>query len=148
MSPTGKRSDPYSAYRFKVEIEGIIAAGFTEVSGLTIETEVETIQEGGVNNFQYKLPKFTKYSNITLKRGLMDLELWGWYQTVISGKFKRKSGTIYLFDHSGNEIQGHCQFFEAYPIKWEGPSFNAKNSTVTSETLILTSSSPFIIAKK
>jgi len=148
MSPTGKRSDPYSAYRFKVEIEGIIAAGFTEVSGLSIETEVETIQEGGVNNFQYKLPKFTKYSNITLKRGLMDWELWGWYQTVISGNFKRKSGTIYLFDHSGNEIQGQCQFFEAYPIKWEGPTFNAKNSTVASETLILTSSSPFIIAKK
>lgn len=148
MSPTGKRSDPYSAYRFKVEIEGIIAAGFTEVSGLTIETEVETIKEGGVNNFQYKLPKFTKYSNITLKRGLMDWELWDWYQTVISGKFKRKSGTIYLFDHSGNEIQGHCQFFETYPIKWEGPTFNAKNSTVISETLILTSSSPFIIAKK
>lgn len=148
MSPTGKRSDPYSAYRFKVEIEGIIAAGFTEVSGLSIETEVETIQEGGVNNFQYKLPKFTKYSNITLKRGLMDWELWGWYQTVISGNFKRKSGTIYLFDHSGNEIQGQCQFFEAYPIKWEGPTFNAKNSTVASETLTLASSSPFIIAKK
>ncbi|MCD4809203.1 MAG: phage tail protein, partial [Methanosarcinales archaeon] len=68
MSPTGKRSDPYSAYRFKVEIEGIIAAGFTDVSGLTIETEVETIKEGGVNNYEYKLPKFTKYSNITLKR--------------------------------------------------------------------------------
>ncbi len=137
MSPTGKRSDPYSAYRFKVEIEGIIAAGFTEVSGLTIETEVETIQEGGVNNFQYKLPKFTKYSNITLKRGLMDLELWGWYQTVISGKFKRKSGTIYLFDHSGNEIQDFYHFFEAYPIKWEGPSFNTIKSTIASETLIL-----------
>ena len=138
MSQTGKRSDPYSAYRFKVEIEGIIAAGFTDVSGLTIETEVETIKEGGVNNYEYKLPKFTKYSNITLKRGLMDWELWGWYQNVISGKFERKSGTIYLFDHSGNEIQDYYYFFEAYPIKWEGPTFNAKNSSaVASETLIL-----------
>jgi len=146
MSPTGKRSDPYSAYRFKVEIDGIIKAGFTDVSGLTIETEVETIKEGGVNNYEYKLPKFTKYSNITLKRGLMDWDLWNWYQTVISGIFERKSGTIYLFDHSVNEFQDYCQFFEAYPIKWEGPTFNAKNSTVASETLILTSSSPYIIA--
>lgn len=136
MLPPGIISDPYSAYRFKVEIEGIIAAGFTEVSGLTIETEVETVQEGG-NNFQYILPKFTKYSNITLKRGLMDWELWDWYQTVISGNFKRKSGTIYLLDHSGNEIQDYYNFFEAFPVKWEGPTFNAKNSTVASEILIL-----------
>jgi phage tail-like protein len=137
MSPTGKRSDPYSAYKFKVEIEGIIAAGFTDVSGLTIETEVETIKEGGVNNYEYKLPKFTKYSNITLKRGLIDLKLWDWYQTVISGKFKRKSGTIYLLDHSGNKTLDYYDFYEAYPIKWEGPTFNAKNSTVASETLVL-----------
>jgi len=137
MSPTGKRSDPYSAYRFKVEIEGIIAAGFTDVSGLTIETEVETIKEGGVNNYEYKLPKFTKYSNITLKRGLIDLKLWDWYQTVISGKFKRKSGTIYLLDYSGNKTLDYYDFYEAYPIKWEGPTFNAKNSTVASETLVL-----------
>ncbi|MCD4767267.1 MAG: phage tail protein [Methanosarcinales archaeon] len=137
MSPTGKRSDPYSAYRFKVEIEGIIAAGFTDVSGLTIETEVETIKEGGVNNYEYKLPKFTKYSNITLKRGLIDLKLWDWYQTVISGKFKRKSGTIYLLDHSRNKTLDYYDFYEAYPIKWEGPTFNAKNSTVASETLVL-----------
>ena len=148
MSPTGKRSDPYSTYRFKVEIEGIITAGFTDVSGLTIDTEVETIKEGGVNNYQYKLPKFTKYSDITLKRGLIDWDLWQWYQTVISGRFKRKSVTIYLFDHSGNETGNSYQLFEAFPIKWEGPTFNAKNSTVASETLILTSSSPFIIAKK
>ncbi|MCD4815320.1 MAG: phage tail protein [Methanosarcinales archaeon] len=137
MSPTGKRSDPYSAYRFKVQIEGIITAGFTDVSGLTIETEVETIKEGGVNNYEYKLPKFTKYSNITLKRGLIDLKLWDWYQTVISGKFKRKSGTIYLLDYSGNKTLDYYDFYEAYPIKWEGPTFNAKNSTVASETLVL-----------
>lgn len=133
----GKRKDPYGVFRFQVEIEGIIAAGFSEVSGLSVQTEVDSIREGGVNDFEYKLPKGTKYTDITLKRGLTDWELYDWYLDVIQGKIKRKSGAIYLLDQEGNQVMD-WYFFEAYPIKWEVSSLNAASNTVASETLILT----------
>jgi phage tail-like protein len=137
MPALGKKSDPYLAYNFLVEIEGIIEAGFTDVSGLSISTGVDSIKEGGVNDFEHKLPMGTKYTDITLKRGMIDWVLYNWYQEVINGKFTRKSGTIYLLDHSKNKVM-EWDFLEAYPIKWEGPTFNASTSTVASETLVLT----------
>ena len=133
----GKRKDPYGVFRFQVEIEGIIAGGFSEVSGLSVQTEVDSIREGGVNDFEYKLPLGTKYTDITLKRGFTDWEIYNWYRDVINGKINRKSGAIYLLDQEGNQVMD-WYFFEAYPIKWEGPTFNATSNTVASETLILT----------
>ena len=51
-----ERTDPYRGFRFKLELGGIISGGFSEVSGLSVETEVESRKEGGENNFEYKLP--------------------------------------------------------------------------------------------
>ncbi|PXF60962.1 MAG: phage tail protein [Candidatus Methanogaster sp.] len=132
------RSDPYTVYNFLIEIDGIIAGGFTEVSGISIETEVETVTEGGANDIVYKLPKGTKYTDITLKHGLTDSDvLWKWYQDVIHGKIVRKNGTIYLRNQSG-VIVGAWGFAEAYPFKWDGPAFNASSNTVATETIVLT----------
>lgn len=99
--PIGLRRDPYSGYNFIVEIEGVITAGFTDVSGLSMETVFDTVKEGGVNDYEHKLPRGIKYSDITLKRGLVGHELWLWYRLAVKGIIKRKSGTIYLLDHSG-----------------------------------------------
>jgi phage tail-like protein len=130
-------TDPYSAYNFLVEIEGIIAGGFTEVSGLTIETEIETVEEGGANDIVYKLPKGTKYTDITLKHGLTDIDLlWKWYEDVVNGKIVRKNGVIYLCNQVGIPMI-QWGFQEAFPFKWEGPAFNASNSTIATETLVL-----------
>jgi phage tail-like protein len=133
----GLRFDPYGAYNFLVEIDGIIVAGFTDVSGLSINTEVETIQEGGVNDYEHKLPKGSKYTDITLKRGLTDFFLYEWYREIVSGKINRKSGAILLLDHERMPVMG-WRFFEAYPVRWDGPTFNAATNTVASETLVLT----------
>lgn len=135
---TGVRLDPYAAYNFLVEIEGIIAGGFTEVSGLTITTEVERKMFGGENNGEYTFVKATKYTDLTLKHGLTDLDLlWNWYDNVIKGKIDRKNGSIYLLDNSGLPAMW-WDFYEAYPIKWDGPTFNASNNTVATESLLLT----------
>jgi phage tail-like protein len=133
----GNRFDPYGAYNFLVEIDGIIEGGFSEVSGLSIQTEVETIQEGGVNDFEHKLPKGSKYTDITLKRGLTDRSLYDWYRDVVSGTINRKSGSIKLLDHERMPVM-EWRFFEAYPVKWDGPTFNAASNTVASESLVLT----------
>jgi len=132
-----QRLDPYAAYNFLIEIEGIITGGFSEVTGLDIETEVEYIKEGGANDIEYKLPKGTKYSNITLKRGITDFDLiWKWYDDVISGKIKRKDGLIFLCNQTGSPLVT-WGFVDAYPIKLDGPSLNATTNTIATETLTL-----------
>ncbi len=133
----GVRLDPYSAYNFLVEIEGIIAGGFTEVSGMSIQTEVERKMFGGENDREYTFIKSTKYTDITLKHGLTDLDLlWSWYDDVVKGNVQRKNGSIYLLDRAGLPAMW-WDFYEAYPIKWDGPSLNAASNTVATETLVL-----------
>lgn len=135
---TGVRLDPYAGYNFLVEIEGIMAGGFTDVSGLSIQTEVERKTFGGENDREYTFIKGTKYTDLTLKHGLTDLDLlWNWYDNVTKGKIERKNGSIYLLDHSGLPAMW-WDFYEAYPIKWDGPTFNASSNTVATETLLLT----------
>lgn len=135
MGDSTRKIDPYLSFRFKVEIDDLIIAGFSEVSGLQRETETEDYQEGGVNDYVHKLPKVTKQSNITLKRGLTDSDaLWKWHQEVIDGKFKRKSGRIILQDSEGNE-KWHWTFKEAYPVKWIGPDFKTDSGAVAIESL-------------
>jgi phage tail-like protein len=128
--------DPYTSFTFRVEIEGIMVAGFSEVSGLHLETETETYEEGGVNNFVHILPKRTKHQNIILKHGITDRhDMWAWYQNVVSGTFERRNGSIILMDNY--EDKWRWDFFQAYPVKWTGPELKADSSTVAFETIEL-----------
>ncbi|HWP92880.1 MAG TPA: phage tail protein [Thermodesulfobacteriota bacterium] len=135
--PTGQKTYPYTLFRFKIEINGIIVAQVSEVSGLQVETETETYEEGGENGFVYQLPKRTKFQHITLKRGITDLEeMWKWHQEVVKGKFQRKNGAIILMDVAGEE-KWRWNFFQAFPVKWTGPDFKADSNTVAFETIEL-----------
>ena len=64
--------DPYVSFRFVVEINGTLEAGFSEVAGLEAETEVEDRPEGGTNDYVHELAKQSKYPNLSLKRGLTE----------------------------------------------------------------------------
>jgi len=134
----GARTDPYTGFNFLVEIEGLVIGGFTEVSGLAIETKFEEYQEGGQNDFVHKLAGPTRYpQNLVLKRGLTDLDMLGsWYQAVTTGQVERKNGTIYLLDRQGTPVVG-WDFKEAFPVKWTGPDLRADSNTVATESLEL-----------
>ena len=125
--------DPYRSFRFKVELDGIISGGFTDVSGLTVETEVET---RGENYFEYKLPKASKFSNLTLKRGISDDSLWDWYKNVMYGKIERKNISVCLLNEEGTEVV-RWDFQEAYPVKWDGPTLNAGTASVAFESIVI-----------
>ena len=130
-----ERKDPYSSVRFLVEIDELIVGGFSEVSGLQVETETEEYREGGVNDYVHKLPKGSKYPNLVLKRGITDSDaLWKWHQDVVSGKKARKTGRIILLDLKGNE-KLRWTFEDAYAVKWSGPEFKADGNAVAIETL-------------
>ncbi len=61
---------PYLSFRFWVEIDSLVVGGFSEVSGLQSEIDLESYEEGGVNDYVHKFPKKAKLSNLVLKRGI------------------------------------------------------------------------------
>jgi|SRR5690606_8113972 len=137
MAGSGDRNDPYSAFNFLLEIDGMDVAGFSECSGLTTETDVIEYRNGDEDITVRKLPGLKKFTNISLKRGwTQDSSLWEWRKTVMDGATERRGGSIVLLDEGRNEAL-RWTFREGWPTKLEGPSFNAKNSEVAIETLEL-----------
>jgi phage tail-like protein len=134
---TGDRRDPYGAFRFHLEIDAVLVAGFSEVSGISVETEVEERPEGGVNDYVHTFVKGSKHPRLMLKHGLTDSDtLWRWHQDVVAGRIQRRAGRILVFDSAGAE-QWRWTFEGAYPIKWTGPELKADSSTLAFETVEL-----------
>ena len=127
---------PYGQFNFSVEIDGITVAGFSEVSGLTTDTNIIEYREGNEQQGTVrKLPGLMKYNNIVLKRGWTDSKaLWEWRKKVIDGTTERKGGSIVLFDEARQPALT-WNFREGWPSKWEGPALNGKTSEVALETL-------------
>ncbi|MEO5851919.1 MAG: phage tail protein [Nocardioides sp.] len=135
MTATGARNDPYSAFNFIVEIDGVIVGGFAECGGLGTETDIVEYRNGDEDITVRKLPGKAKYPQISLKRGFTDSrELWEWRKLVITGRTQRKSGTIQLLDEARQPAL-KWNFREGWPSKWEGPALNAKNNDVAIEVL-------------
>jgi phage tail-like protein len=133
----GVRFDPYREFNFWVEIEGLIVGGFSEVSGLKVEIDVETYSEGGRNEFSHQLPGRVKANTITLKRGLTDIDtLWPWIEDTTRGIFTRRNLTIYLLDNAGLPAMW-WDVFKAYPVRWEGPELRANGNAVALESMTL-----------
>jgi phage tail-like protein len=121
----GKRLDPYLAHNFVVEIEGLIAGGFSKVEGLESSIETQDYAEGGVNGYVHKILRGRTSPPLVLSHGLTDLDtLWGWYERVGRGVITRKNGTIMLLDSQRLPVMW-WNFADALPVKWVGPSFDA-----------------------
>ena len=130
-----ERHDPYAQYNFLIEIDDLSVAGFTEVGGLTTESDAVDYREGSDDNTIRKLPGLRKYTNITLKRGYTkNDELWQWRKTTIDGNTLRKSGAIVLLNEQRKEVM-RWNFKEGWLAKWEGPSLNATTNEAAIESI-------------
>ena len=132
------RKDPYRNCNFLVEIDGIVQAGFSDCSGLSASTDPIEYREGGDNTTVRKLPGNTKYTNISLKRGLSDSrELHDWYRLVVTGRTERRNGSVIVLDTDGVTEVVRWNFFNAWPTKFEAPALSAKGNEVAIETFEL-----------
>lgn len=135
----GIRLDPYTTYNFLVQIDGVIVAGFTDVSGMELSMEsVEEVKEGGVNNYVHLLPTRVKSSDLVLKKGIGDIDiLWEWVEkALIRGKVEKKDGSIFILDHQGLPCVW-WDFYNAFPKKWSGPTLDASKTSVAIQSLTL-----------
>lgn len=133
------RKDPYRNFRFKLEIEGIIQAGFSEATIPDTTSDVVEYREGNEITTVRKLPGLTKYGNITLKWGVTDsMEIYeNWRKLVEQGKMdkaRKKNVSIILMDEEGNPA-ARWNFVNAWPSKYDAPDLTAKGNDVAVETL-------------
>jgi phage tail-like protein len=135
-------ADPFMSFQFTVSVgtrHGTqVIGGFSDVTGLGVETEVETFRAGGVNDAEVTLPGATKFSSrLVLRRGLGDpAQLWNWYLKVLRGSITREDVTIELRSADKRQRMSWT-FSEACPVKWSGPELHAATSAVAFESLEL-----------
>ncbi|OPX86534.1 MAG: T4-like virus tail tube protein gp19 [Pelotomaculum sp. PtaB.Bin104] len=133
--PTGQRKDPLRNFRFRIEIDGIQQAGFSEVSGFDNTVDVIDYREGTDPTHVRKLSGLTKYGNITLKWGITDsMEIYNWHKAVVDGNVQRKNISIIAVDEAGSD-KARWEIVNAWPTKYDPPDFNAKGNDVAIETL-------------
>lgn len=137
MAETASRVDPFFAFRFEVQLDDLAVGGFSECSGLSLETEVHDYAEGGLNTHLRKFATRTKQTNLVLKRGIVDRLLWEWYFALVQGTVDRRNGSVVVRDLAGSEDVLTWQFRRAFPVKWQGPELNAGQSAVAVETVEL-----------
>ena len=107
---------PFKKYNYKVEIDGITEASFSEVSGFDASIDVIEYRTGdeGVN-WSRKMNGLTKFGNVTLKWGM----------------------TSSLFDDDGSTALAVWNLTNAWPSKYTAPDFNASSSEIAFESVEL-----------
>ena len=145
-------TDPLGAFRFRLELGSIDVAGFSEASGLNLETKVYELREGGRNDCALKFPESGSVGNITLKRGVTTGAngdaLLRWHEDVRGGTFahanqrpapdqpESRHVAVVLRDEAGTDVK-RWVLHRAFPVKWTGPDLKAAASEVAIESLEL-----------
>ena len=111
---------------------------FQEVSGLTVNMEMEPLKEGGENRFVHQLPVRTSYNELVLKRGkFMGSGILHWCKNALENfEFKPTNIMISLLNDDHLPLY-NWYVINAIPKRLEISGFNAERSEVVIETMAL-----------
>lgn len=134
------RIDPLRNFRYRLEIDNITQAGFSEVA--IAETTIDAVdyREGNEPPHARKLSGLTKYGNITLSWGLTvggtALDLFKWFADVSAGqiKEKRKKVVIVVQDEAGVDAARYV-VSEAWPVKYDPSDLKAMGNETAIQKL-------------
>ena len=134
------RALPYGAFNFLVDLGDGAAGGFSDVSGLSTDMTVAEYRTGNERvNHVHKVPGLHKTGDVTLKRGIISSgDLWAWVTEVrTSGPAAKRDVLITLLSEEGEGVQA-WRLLHAMPLKYTGPTLNAKGGgDVAMEELVL-----------
>lgn len=135
---TDMRIDPFRGFNFRVELDNLAVASFSEVSGLTADGDPVDYREGRdpVNNVR-KLQGLRKYMPLVFRKGYtQDDTLWQWYLHIAQGVDERRNGSVILMNEAHVDVL--CwNFINAWINKIEGPALNATGNQVAIESMEL-----------
>jgi phage tail-like protein len=129
---------PLPVFHFQVVI-GSEEIPFSEVSGLDIEVQVIEYRDGSSPEYSpIKMTGIPKYSNITLKRGIIpqDTYFFSWINNTALNKPDRRDLTISLLNEEHSPVMT-WKVKRAFPVKLQGPVLKATGNEVAIETLEL-----------
>lgn len=137
-----RQSDPLIGFSFSLDMSGQIKGFFTEVSGLSSETDIveHKATDPSGRDFIQKIPGRTKYGDITLKRGITDsMDMWKWRQLVEKGNITgaRVNCTITMYDQALTPV-AKWDLTNAWPSKITGPSMQSDGNNLGVEELTIT----------
>jgi len=133
--------DVIPGFRFKADIQlfdKTIPVHFSEISGLTVTVDTETVKEGGQNEYIQKLPSYPQYANLILKKAIsLDQTLHNWIATSITtSDYSPVTITITLLGETQQPLLS-WMVVGAYPVKWETSALQADQNNLVIETLEL-----------
>lgn len=142
MANAARTIDPPFVGKFKFEVGPKPIGYFTEVSGLSVQIEVEDLAEGGQNAYSHKLMGRMKWPNLIFKRGLTDTNaLFDWLMqfsgegfTKAGNKVTPLDGTVSVLNAAGEPVRT-WSFFDARPVRWSGPKLAASSRELAVEEL-------------
>lgn len=127
---------PLVTYSFEVDWGGT-KIGFTEVSGLDVESDVVEYRHGASPEYsKIKMPGMQKYSNLTMKRGSFasDNEYFAWWNSVKLNSISRRDLTIKLLNEEREPVIV-WKVRNAWPMKMQSTTLKADGSEVAIETI-------------
>lgn len=127
---------PLPVFHFSVDWGGTKFA-FSEVTGINLEAQVIEYRDGLSPEYSaQKMPGLVKYSNVTLKRGVVkgDNEFWDWYNTVKLNTIERRDVIISLLDEEHAPVMT-WKFKNAWPTKITSPDLKANGNEVAIEQM-------------
>lgn len=127
---------PLVKFHFTVDWAGT-NIGFTEVSGLDVETELIEYRHGASPEYsKIKMPGMQKYSNITLKRGSFknDNEFYQWWNTVKLNTIERRDITIKLLNEEHEPVIV-WKVKNAFPLKIQSTDLKGDGNETAIESM-------------
>ena len=135
------RKDPLRNFRFRLEIDGIDQAGFSEVAIGDASSEPIEYREGNEITTVRKLNGLNKYANITLKWGTTDsMVLADWHQLVVDDSTpldEARRNVVIRVQNEAGEDKAAYEVIQAWPTKYDPTDLNGKGNEVAIETLEL-----------
>jgi len=151
---------PLLGFRFEVNFTFSSSSGtqtytssFQSISGISRNTKITKIADGGDNYSEYHLPSHHSFKDVTLKRGIIKtfgenypefildwFEDLGWHNTSRGKRIWPCMVQIILKDtNSENNIIDVCKwtFSHAYPTSVVLGEFNAQKAEIALETVTL-----------
>ncbi len=128
-------AQPKASCCFAVRIGADVLGSFMRVSGISHEIEMETYNEGGRNTGPLFFPKGPMAQRLTLERGVVYADAYNvWMAAALTGSYTKLIGTIEMYDITGTLLH-MWTLSEVYPVRIEGPSFNATDTEIAMERI-------------
>lgn len=139
----------FSASKPEAEFNSNTEIGFTEVSGLDYQIDLIEYRDGRDPNFsKIKMPGMRKFSNVTLKKGIIqgfkdaNSDFYSWIAdggsdgTVRKRSGYRKQVTLTLKDEEGTDVVA-WKLYGAFPLKVAFTDLKADSNEVAVDSLEL-----------